>query len=100
MPTCQNCGHKWSWKMTLKKSFTLSNEMKCPVCGVTQFATAKSRKRMSLLSFIIAPSLILSSHFFNFSIETVILIAVLLFGVVLVVYPFLYELSNEEEPMW
>jgi CXXC-20-CXXC protein len=100
MPTCQNCGHKWTWKTTFKKSFTLSTGMECPACGAMQYATAKSRKRMSLLNFISAPFLILSALFFDLSITPLLLIAIPLFAVVLFIYPFLYEFTDEEEPMW
>lgn len=100
MPTCQNCGHTWTWKTTFKKSFTLDVGMKCPACDHMQYPTKKSRKQMSLLNFITAPLLILSSFFFDLSITTLLLIAIPLFAVVLFVYPFLYEFSNEEESMW
>lgn len=100
MPTCQNCGHTWTWKTTFKKSFTLATGMKCPACGQMQYATRKSRKQMSLLNFIPAPLLILSAFFFDLSITTLLLIAIPLFAVVLFVYPLLYEFSNEEESMW
>ncbi|MGI2329181.1 TIGR04104 family putative zinc finger protein [Planococcus sp. YIM B11945] len=100
MPTCQNCGHQWSWKETFKKSFTLSNGMRCPSCGAKQYATKRSRTRMSLFTFIFSPLLILLAFFFDLTIGTLMLIAIPLFAVVLIIYPFLYEFSNEEEPMW
>lgn len=52
MPTCQNCGHKWSWKQTFKRSFVLSDGMTCPYCEEKQYITASARKRSTLMVFI------------------------------------------------
>jgi len=33
MPVCKQCGNKWSWKQTLKKSTFISGDgMICPYC--------------------------------------------------------------------
>ncbi|TWT25317.1 TIGR04104 family putative zinc finger protein [Planomicrobium sp. CPCC 101110] len=100
MPICQNCTHKWSWKTTFKKTLKINNGMICPVCGARQFATAKSRMRVGLLCSIIAPFLILSSYFFHLSTKELIVIGLPLTIAITLVSPFLYELSNKEEPLW
>ncbi|PSL41584.1 CXXC-20-CXXC protein [Planomicrobium soli] len=100
MPICQNCGHTWSWRTTFKKSFTFSTGMTCPACGATQYQTVKSRRQTSLLSVIIAPSIILSSHYFSLSFKSLIMLGLPLTIGIVAILPFLYKFSNEEKPLW
>ncbi|WP_186763918.1 TIGR04104 family putative zinc finger protein [Planomicrobium sp. CPCC 101079] len=100
MPTCQNCGHQWSWKTTFKKTLKINNGMICPFCGARQFATAKSRMRVGSLCSIIAPLLILSSYFLHLSAKELIAIGLPLTIAIILASPFLYELSNDEKPLW
>ncbi|SFD41263.1 cxxc_20_cxxc protein [Lentibacillus persicus] len=96
MPSCEKCGHTWSWKQTLKKSFTLDPAMKCPNCGEKQYQTRKSRKKSSFLTFIIISPLLLN---FLFDIPGVILLSLfpVLFLAVMAIHPFLIKLSSKEE---
>jgi|SRR5690625_119355 len=98
MPTCQNCGKDWNWKQTVKRSFTLGTGMKCPYCESKQYFTTKARRRSSLLSFIV-PLLILLPWLFELSIPAIISIFIGFFLVFIGIYPFLVELSNQEEPL-
>jgi len=99
MPTCQSCHHEWSWSETFRKSFTLDTALTCPHCGNKQYITKKSRKRTSLLVFSI-PLIMLLRLIFSMT----PLISIILFvGVGLIVFisfPYLTELSNQEEPLW
>ncbi|MFC0166029.1 MULTISPECIES: TIGR04104 family putative zinc finger protein [Bacillus] len=52
IPTCQNCGYKWSWRETFVKMFTLSNKLKCPSCEAFQYVSKKSRNQLGLFVFI------------------------------------------------
>ncbi len=99
MPTCQHCRHQWSWKQSFKKSFTLGTGMTCPYCGEKQYLAARTRKRNTIFPLIIVTLIMLGNLFFGPS--SVFLFALLgfiplFFGI----YPFLIELSNEEEPLF
>ncbi|MBY7143978.1 hypothetical protein KFZ56_13175 [Virgibacillus sp. NKC19-3] len=99
MPTCQNCHHKWSWKQTFKKSFTLGGGMTCPYCEEKQYITPRTRTRSTIITFIIIALFMLSNLFFGPSyIFFFVIISVL--PLFLVTYPFFIELSNKEEPLW
>ncbi|WP_404451922.1 hypothetical protein LG329_16465 [Virgibacillus necropolis] len=99
MATCQNCGKEWSWKQSVKQSFTLDTGMKCPHCDRKQYLTTKARKRSSIIYF--TPSLLLL-FLLVFDISSVFTYISLMIGAFLLMvglYPFFIELSNEEEPL-
>lgn len=101
MPHCENCKNEWSWAMTLRKSFfTLGEGMECPECGKTQYLTKKSRKNTSILNCFLAPILIISGMLIDMEILTVIVFALVLFTIMMAVYPYMVELADENEPMW
>src|SRR5699024_1595611 len=96
MPTCENCNNKWSWKQTIKKTFTLDPAMTCPYCGEKQYETQKSRMKNSALNFVIPLPLLLNIFidipgFFLLSLLPV------LFIVVMSLYPFFVKISSKEE---
>ncbi|WP_100009818.1 TIGR04104 family putative zinc finger protein [Lentibacillus sediminis] len=99
MPICENCGGKWSWKQTVKKSFTLDTGMECPHCGKKQYQTVKSKKRSAPLLFIVTLPLLLN---LLFDIPGVVLLSLfpVIFVVLMSTYSFLMELSDKEEFMF
>lgn len=98
MPTCQNCHRKWSWKQTIKKSFTLDTGMTCPFCREKQYVSSRTRKITTIFS-LAAPAFLLINIFLTLSFVFLFLLIsfMLLF---LGIYPFFVELSNREEPLW
>lgn len=97
MPTCENCNKKWSWKQTIKKTTTLNPAMACPYCGETQYQTQKSKMKIGFLTPIVLLPPPLIQIFFDTP-ETVLLsLFPILFVIVLLLYPFLVELSSREE---
>lgn len=100
MPHCENCKHQWSWGTTLRKSFTLGEGMECQECGHTQYLTKKSRKRMAILNFFPAPILIFSGMLFDIHLAAVLPLALALFAAFMMAYPYLVELSDDNEPLW
>jgi len=99
MPICQNCHEQWNWKQTVKKMFTLATGIKCPYCEKTQFLTTRSRKRSSITAFF-APLIMLLGILIDLSpVITLMLLAASFFAAI-AVYPFLIELTDEEEPLW
>lgn len=96
MPTCQNCHSKWSWKQTIKKTFTLDPGMSCPYCGETQYQTQKSKTRNGFFNAIILIPLLINIFF---DIPGVFLLSLfpLLFVLTMSLYPFLVEISSREE---
>ncbi|RPF53891.1 TIGR04104 family putative zinc finger protein [Aquisalibacillus elongatus] len=100
MPKCQNCDQQWSYKQTVKKSFTLDTGMPCPYCERKQYPTAKTRKKASLLNFVPLLSLLLPV-FWNDISGWVVLGLLLGSSIFLMsVYPVMLKLSNEEEGLW
>jgi len=98
MPICQNCHHKWTWKQTFKRSFTLDTGMKCPSCEEKQYMTSRARKRSTAIPFLV-PLIMLGNLIFGSSYFS--LIALIIFiPFIFVLYPFIMELSNKEEPLW
>lgn len=100
MPTCQNCGQQWSWKKSFKKYMKFNHGMECPHCGEIQYVTSKSRGEAGVFSFLPIVILIFSDLFFDLSIPVYILLAVVLFGISLMLYPFKMELTSKDEPLW
>lgn len=99
MPTCQHCGKEWSWKQTIKTSFTLGTVLTCPHCEHQQFITKQSRWRMNVLNFIIPLNLLLP---LLFDIPPVVTLFSL-FGtgaLIILIHPFFVQLSNTEDPLW
>ncbi|MEC2158493.1 TIGR04104 family putative zinc finger protein [Virgibacillus halodenitrificans] len=97
MPTCQNCGKKWTWKQTVKTLFRLKKC--CPYCGKKQYESASSRRRTS--AFLLIPLVLLPINaWFEFSVGMVLLLAIPLYIILLGLYPFILKLSNEMEPYW
>ncbi|MBM7585131.1 CXXC-20-CXXC protein [Bacillus pakistanensis] len=99
MPVCQNCGFKWSWRETFIKMFTFKNKLLCSSCNAHQYLSKKSRNQLSLfafLPFLIWIPLVSSGVPFGY----VLTLEFILYALVLVYMPYLYKLSNIEEPMW
>lgn len=95
MPICQNCKKEWTWKQTIKTLFRL----KCPYCGRKQYESASSKKRGSLFGII--PVFVLPINMFlDFPWWMVLVITIPLVVAIWSVYPYMIELSNEEEPLW
>ncbi|MFE3976229.1 MULTISPECIES: TIGR04104 family putative zinc finger protein [unclassified Peribacillus] len=98
MPTCQHCGYKWGWIETFFKMFTFKNKLSCPSCDSSQYVSKKSRNQLSLFSFI--PLLILPSISFGVPKGYVLAFEIVAYALVLILMPFIYKLSNKDEPMW
>lgn len=96
MPTCDKCHHRWSWKQTLKKTTTLNPEMLCPYCGKKQYQTQKSKTKISLLTPIVLMPLLIRIFIDVPEVYLVSLFIILALSTFLV-YPFLVEISSEEE---
>lgn len=96
MPICQHCQKRWSWKLALKRSFTLNPYMICPYCGAKQYMTKRARNRSLAFNFI-PPLFILLPLLFDVSLWITISFIVGSGLLILCFYPFMIELSNEEE---
>lgn len=96
MPTCENCGYTWTWKESLRKSFTLAPEMECPNCGENQYQTQKSKMKSGLLNIFITLPLLINIFL---DISGVLLLSLIpaLGLLVMSLYPFLMEISSKEE---
>lgn len=99
MPKCQNCGTIWTWGQTVSRLFTLGESLTCPSCRQEQFMTMESRKKTS--SFVFAAPLIMFISV-AFGIDPFVSLALFLasFLVIMGIYPFFIELTDERGPMW
>ena len=99
MPSCKSCHSKWSWKQTIKKTFTAFRGMTCPNCGEKQYLTARTRRVNTAIPLIIVPLMMLGNLYSSPSYFA--LFALLgLIPLVFIIYPFYVELSNEEESLF
>lgn len=98
MPICNNCHHKWSWKQTVKKMFTLVPSMTCPFCKQKQYQTRRSKRKAASINMLSLVPLLLN---LLFDIPTVLILSLfpILFLFLISINPFLIQLSNEEEHM-
>ncbi|WYP27253.1 TIGR04104 family putative zinc finger protein [Alkalihalobacillus sp. FSL W8-0930] len=99
MPTCNHCGAQWTWWQTLKRSFTISPGMPCPKCEKEQFVTKRSKKKSGLLGFIF-PLMLPIVTMLQVPVMLILFIYPSLFLLLISLYPFLIEFSNEEEFMF
>ncbi|WP_081487870.1 TIGR04104 family putative zinc finger protein [Planococcus antarcticus] len=99
MPTCKNCVTQWTWKESIKASWKFSGSMRCPHCGSNQYATPKSRKRMTLINWLVLLPLPFTA-IYNVPLVYSISLILVLFAVGLSLIPKMMELSNEQKPLW
>ncbi|WP_163970365.1 TIGR04104 family putative zinc finger protein [Oceanobacillus halotolerans] len=99
MPICQHCGEKWSWSQTLRRMFTTDTVLTCAYCGSKQYLTRKSRRRSILCVFIVMFPMLLPI-FTDISPIITLILLVVMYMVVVAVFPFFITLSNEEEPIF
>ncbi|MEW9502658.1 TIGR04104 family putative zinc finger protein [Jeotgalibacillus marinus] len=98
MPICQNCSYKWRWKEAFVKIFSFKRKLRCPSCESPQYISKKSRNLLSLFAFI--PMLWLPLVSFSVSIGNILALEFVSYILVLILMPFLFKLSTNDEPMW
>ena len=99
MPACENCDNKWSWRQTIKKTTTLNPAMTCPYCEEKQYQTKKSKVKTGMLTPIVLFPLIIRI-FFNVPEAILLNLYLILFILVIFLYPFLVKLSSKEEHLF
>jgi len=97
MTTCANCHTKWSWKQTVKNTMSFDPTMTCPYCKVKQYQSQKSKTKGTIFTCIVIFLLFFMQYIFPLSIIGVLSLWVILFAVIMLVYPYLVELSSREE---
>lgn len=93
MPTCQNCGFKWSWKDTMKLNF--KGKWPCANCGREQYVSSKSSFWGSLLfsmPFVFLMNYLRLSHGVGWL--PIILLFIVYLPVASLLMPFVFKLSN------
>ncbi|MGM0898091.1 MAG: TIGR04104 family putative zinc finger protein [Bacillota bacterium] len=99
MPTCQNCGHKWSLKNTLKVAFKFNGNVgrKCSHCGETQYVSKKSRNLTGIMGIVAFIVVVLIRPLQNQDFSTSMLLAIPLVIVLVIMSIYLTKLSNTRE---
>ncbi|MDQ1143853.1 CXXC-20-CXXC protein [Bacillus sp. SORGH_AS 510] len=99
MPTCQKCRKNWTWFDSIKKLLIFRKSMKCNHCGEIQYQSSSSRNKTSL--FVLLPIITIPfSVIFDLSLNTVLLLELILIVVVLFAMPLFLKLTDKEEPLW
>ena len=99
MPTCERCGNGWTWKQSIKASWKINGPMRCPNCQGDQYATPKSRQRMTLINWMILVPLPFAI-ILDFPLVYTIGMMLVLFAIGLSLIPKFLELSSEQKPLW
>ncbi len=94
MPACENCDNTWTWKQTLRKTFTLYPDVTCPYCGEVQYQTDRFKMQGFTSSLIILIPFLLNLFL---DIPGVLLLSLfpILAIIYFLVYPFLVVLRSE-----
>ncbi|QOV12272.1 TIGR04104 family putative zinc finger protein [Viridibacillus arvi] len=96
LPVCEYCHEEWSWRVSIKKMFTLNRAMSCPSCGKKQYQTRKSRIRMSQL--VLLSNLVLFINvFFDFYWWEIVLMYVAIIVTCIIFMPYNLKLQNDED---
>ncbi len=95
MPICTNCNTWWTWKDTWKATFRLDTRFPCPYCQAIQFQSKNSRKKLVGFNFATLVPILL--FLFDIPWYWIISLWASLFVCYIVTYPFLVELTSEEE---
>lgn len=96
IPICEKCHNKWTWKQTVKKTFSLYPKMTCPYCGEIQYQTMKSKGKSFFFNSIVLLPLLLNIFF---DIPGVIILSLfpILFILMMLIFPFFVEISNRDQ---
>lgn len=100
MPRCENCGRKWPWRDAFIKSWFLIGGKACRYCGVKQYVTPSSRRRMRFLSVLLLAALLLVESIISMAILDHFYIAAAVVVLVVALLPFSMELTSEEQRLW
>ncbi|MFD1361806.1 TIGR04104 family putative zinc finger protein [Lentibacillus salinarum] len=100
MPTCQNCGKKWSWKQTFIRLVRFRTAMACPYCGEEQYESASSRRKTMLIGMMPIPLVFILPYISGLTIWMALILVIVISAGMISVMPFFLKLSNELEPYW
>ncbi|WP_347548723.1 TIGR04104 family putative zinc finger protein [Pseudalkalibacillus hwajinpoensis] len=99
MAICQRCHKKWTWKETFASMFTFKKAITCPKCRGKQYITRDSRNNLSIIPTFVA-MLWLPLVLVGIKFPIIIAIEITTSLIVLLLLPFFYKVTNEEESMW
>ncbi|MGM8214272.1 TIGR04104 family putative zinc finger protein [Bacillaceae bacterium W0354] len=97
--TCKNCNHKISYIQSIHTGLIPKVGLKCPNCHKQMYYTAKSRKQ-SMYFVVVIPIVMIILQLFKISLPLTFGIAGLIGVITIFIFPFLFELTDEEEPLW
>ena len=96
---CKHCGYEYTYKEALGMASSTGVGKRCPNCAKTNYFTARSRKKGMFYAFISAFVVSILGFFDGPLTIAIPLLFAFLIGYYLAM-PFLFELSDHEEPLW
>ncbi len=99
MFSCSLCGYEFTYKQALSIGSRLGVGKDCPNCGKTNYYSAKSRRKGMLL-VILAAIAGAGLNMLPISFPFVLSLLFLFLVIIYLLYPFLIELTDHEEPLW
>lgn len=94
LPHCWDC--QYHFKL---REIILPWKQKCPVCGKKQFLTKESRFNTSLFGFIPMTIIFMLNLFVKLSTLNMIIIGLFIILLFLIIAPYFYKFTENEEPI-
>ncbi|MBD8015846.1 TIGR04104 family putative zinc finger protein [Planococcus wigleyi] len=99
MPVCERCGTQWTWKQSIMASWKIHGPMHCPNCKGSQYATPRSRQRMTLINWMILLPLPFAV-ILDFPLVYTVGMMIGLLAIGLSLIPKFLQLTSEQKALW
>nr|WP_289038624.1 TIGR04104 family putative zinc finger protein [uncultured Allobacillus sp.] len=96
---CKHCSYEYTYKESLGMASSTGVGKRCPNCGETNYYTARSRRKGMFITML-SVLFVFTLNFFEVPMYISIgILFILLIGYYLL-FPFLFELTDQEDPLW
>ncbi|MFA9555733.1 TIGR04104 family putative zinc finger protein [Evansella sp. AB-rgal1] len=96
LPHCSMCNYQFKWKELL----FMMGMKRCPKCGETQYVTAKKRRQAAWCGPVIVTLMFVLQTLFSLTMQSLVVVGLVLIIVGVTVSPFMYEFTEKEEPLF
>ena len=95
LPNCWSCNYHFKWKELL----FLFKPKECTQCGKKQYVTAQKRLQAAWMAPVTVVIMFLGLSLFDLSWPAAILLGLALLTLGIIISPFTYEFTDQEEPL-